>query len=133
MSESSVPVSRAEARRFAEAWAHAWNRRDVEAVLSHFADDVVFESPKAVAITGSARVEGKSALRAYWQGALHHITSLQFDVDDVVLDAEARSVIILYCSCINGNAQRVAEHLQFGADGRVRAGAAYYGIAPAAA
>jgi hypothetical protein len=27
---------------FATAWAAAWNAHDVEAVLSHFADDAVF-------------------------------------------------------------------------------------------
>jgi ketosteroid isomerase-like protein len=130
MSEPSAPVDRVEARRFAEAWVDAWNRRDVEAVLAHFADDVSFESPKAVAITGAARVEGKSALRAYWQSALRHITSLHFELEDVSFDVEARGIVIFYRSLINGSAQRVAEQLQFGADGKVRAGAAYHGAAP---
>ena len=33
------------AAEFAARWAAAWNRRDVEAVLAHFHDDVVFTSP----------------------------------------------------------------------------------------
>ena len=36
-----------EAQGFAEEWAAAWNRRDVDAVLAHFHDDVVFTSPVA--------------------------------------------------------------------------------------
>ena len=31
-----------EAAAFAEQWAKDWNNHDVEAVLAHFADDVVF-------------------------------------------------------------------------------------------
>jgi uncharacterized protein (TIGR02246 family) len=36
-----------EAAAFARQWVTAWNDRDVEAVLSHFADDAVFTSPLA--------------------------------------------------------------------------------------
>jgi ketosteroid isomerase-like protein len=113
------------------SWAAAWNRRDLDAVLALFADDAVFESPKAVAVTGAARVVGKGALRAYWQAAPANITSLQLDVENVLLDVEARCVVVVYRSLINASALRVAEQLQWGADGRVCSGAAYYGAARA--
>jgi hypothetical protein len=95
----------------------------------------VFESPKAIPVTGGPRVEGLRSLRAYWQAALEKIVSLQFEIEDVVLDTERPCFVILYRSLINGNAQRVAEQLQFGADGRVCFGAAYHGVplAPPAA
>jgi hypothetical protein len=32
---------------FADDWVRAWNEHDVEAVLVHFHDDVVFSSPVA--------------------------------------------------------------------------------------
>src|SRR4051794_30176838 len=41
-----------EAQRWAEQWIDEWNRHDVEAVLEHFADDVVFVSPVAATVTG---------------------------------------------------------------------------------
>ncbi|HSH61969.1 MAG TPA: nuclear transport factor 2 family protein [Acidimicrobiales bacterium] len=34
---------------FADEWISAWNTRDVEAVLVHYADDVLFTSPTATA------------------------------------------------------------------------------------
>jgi len=40
-------VSTPEPDVFAKDWSAAWNRRDVEAVLRHFHDDVVFTSPVA--------------------------------------------------------------------------------------
>ena len=39
---------------FAAQWIANWNARDAEAVLAHFADDCVFESPIAQTITGEA-------------------------------------------------------------------------------
>nr|MDT0524585.1 nuclear transport factor 2 family protein [Streptomyces sp. DSM 41633] len=57
---------------FAEEWVNAWNAHDVEAVLAHFHDDVMFSSPVAARVlpeTGGV-VRGKDALRHYWTTAL---------------------------------------------------------------
>ena len=59
-----------DAEKFAAEWAAAWNRRDAEAVLTHFRDDIIFTSPTALAVIGSPVVRGKDALRAYWSTAL---------------------------------------------------------------
>src|SRR5579863_4666674 len=62
----------AEAAEFARHWEAAWNRRDVEAVLAHFAEDVVFTSPVAqqIGFARSGIIQGKSELRRYWLAAL---------------------------------------------------------------
>ena len=59
---NSLPVPRA----YAEQWISDWNRKDMDAVLSHFSDDVVFTSSRAASIMSSARLEGKAKLREYW-------------------------------------------------------------------
>ncbi|MBJ7340464.1 nuclear transport factor 2 family protein [Mycolicibacterium sp.] len=67
---------------FADDWVRAWNEHDVEAVLVHFHDDVVFSSPVAARVipeTGGV-VRGKAALRHYWVTALRMIPGLRFDV-----------------------------------------------------
>jgi len=58
-------VTTSESAMFAEEWAAAWNRRDVDAVLAHFHDDIVFTSPVAAQLVpDSGRVvRGKAALR----------------------------------------------------------------------
>jgi hypothetical protein len=60
----------------------AWNRHDVDAVLAHFHDDVVFTSPVAAElISGTAGVvQGKAALREYWTTALATRPELHFEV-----------------------------------------------------
>jgi hypothetical protein len=70
------------AARFARRWVKDWNGRDVEAVLSHFADDAVFTSPLADrAVPGSGGViSGKEALRHYWTEALRHNPGLHFQL-----------------------------------------------------
>ena len=120
-----------DARAFAAQWAEAWNRRDIEQVLAHFHDDVVFTSPTALAVMGTPTVRGKQALRAYWATALSRLTSLRFTVDRVLWDAQTRELAILYTSETDGKARRVSENLVFDAAGQVVAAEVFHGVAPA--
>lgn len=67
---------------FAQAWVEAWNRHDVEAVLAHFHEDVVFTSPVAARVVASSAgvIRGKAALREYWTAALAQLPDLHFEV-----------------------------------------------------
>ena len=57
---------------FAKGWIQAWNRRDLEAVLSHYTEDIEFQSPLVVKLLGetSGTVRGKQNLREYFRKAL---------------------------------------------------------------
>lgn len=57
---------------FANSWIQSWNARDLEAVLSHYADDVEFQSPLAARLLGESTgiVRGKHDLREYFRKAL---------------------------------------------------------------
>ena len=57
---------------FAREWIQAWNRRDLEALLLCYADDVEFRSPLAAKLLGEASgtVHGKAKLRDYFAKAL---------------------------------------------------------------
>lgn len=112
---------------FAGEWADAWNRRDVEAVLAHFAGDVQFTSPTALAVTGDAVVRGKVALRAYWRAALAKIESLTFTVERVVWDAGRRELAIVYVASIDGASRFVSENLIFGDAGLVTRADVFHG------
>jgi len=71
-----------DAATFAEQWVRAWNAHDVEAVLAHFRDDVVFSSPVAARVLPETAgvVRGKDALRHYWTTALRMLPDLHFEV-----------------------------------------------------
>jgi ketosteroid isomerase-like protein len=115
------------ATAYAKAWTAAWNRLDVEQVLSHFAEDCRFTSPRALATVGRATVEGRDALRAYWQTAVSRITSLTFTLDRALWDAERRTVAVLYDAEINGQRTRAVEIMRFDEGGLVVDGEALYG------
>lgn len=72
-----------EPQKFADDWVRGWNSHDVQAVLAHFRDDVVFTSPVAARVLPESNgvVHGKEALRHYWTTALALLPDLHFDAD----------------------------------------------------
>jgi hypothetical protein len=93
---NDLAVNRTDADAFAQRWAADWNAHDLDALLRHFADDVVFTSPVAAQlIPGSDGViRGQAALRAYWAEGLRRIPDLHFEVLDVYLGVD--TVVIHY-------------------------------------
>ncbi|MEJ8654197.1 nuclear transport factor 2 family protein [Streptomyces sp. MS1.AVA.3] len=71
-------MDRACAQRFAGEWVAAWNSHDLERILAHYTDDVVFASPRIVQLMcgSSGEVRGKDALRAYGGEGLRQLPDL---------------------------------------------------------
>lgn len=87
-------LSPAEARAHAVAWVDAWNRRDLDAILAHYADDVSVCSPRVVERTGAADgwLRGKAALRDYFAKGLAN-PALRFELVDVTVGVGAMTVV----------------------------------------
>jgi hypothetical protein len=85
-----------EAVAFAGQWVRDWNSHDVEAVLRHFADDVVFTSPLATRLfpDSGGVVRGKARLREYWGAGLRVHPDLHFDLLGVFAGAD--TLVIRY-------------------------------------
>lgn len=93
---------------FANRWRALWNAHDLEGLLAHFTDDVVFTSPVASRILGGdGIVRGKPALRAYWQRGIELIPDLRFEVIDVYAGVD--TLVINYRNQVGG---RVCEVLR---------------------
>lgn len=75
-------MDRAEAEAFVDSWVRGWNAHDLEQILAHFADDVVFTSPVAAQLLedSDGLIRGKQALRQYWSEGLRRIPDLRFEV-----------------------------------------------------
>ena len=101
----------------------AWNAHDVEAVLEHFRDDVVFTSPVAARLLPDSGgvVRGKRALRHYWSTALKALPDLHFDVLGVY-----RGESTLVINYRNHRGELVNEVLTFDGDGLVHEGHGTY-------
>jgi hypothetical protein len=78
------------AQQFSDAWLDAWNRHDIDVILRHFHDDVVFSSPLAQRIVeGSAGyVRGKDELRAYWTEGLARNKDLHFRLEGIYVGVD---------------------------------------------
>ena len=107
---------------FAQHWLEAWNAHDLESLLGHFADGVVFTSPVAAQLLPGSDgvIRGKEALRAYWTEGLRRIPDLRFDLVGVYAGVEA--IVINYRNQKGG---LVNEVLRF-ADGLVVEGHGCY-------
>jgi ketosteroid isomerase-like protein len=57
---------------FARSWLAAFNARDVDAIMAHYAEGIEHSSPTVVRVLGepSGIVRGKAALRVYFEKAL---------------------------------------------------------------
>ena len=84
------------AQRFAADWLDAWNAHDLEAILRHFGDEVIFTSPLAIRIIEGSDgvIRGKEQLRAYWSEGLRRNPELHFEVESLYLGIN--SIVIHY-------------------------------------
>ena len=64
-------------------WERCWNSHDLDLILSHYSEDIVFRSNKAIPLVGTGEIKGKDKLRAYWDKALTSQPDLKFKVLDV--------------------------------------------------
>ena len=107
---------------FAQEWAAAFNRLDVEAVLAHFHDNGVFTSPVAARVVPESGgvVRGKAALREYWNAAAKMMPDLHFEIVGVY-----RGASVLVINYRNQHGDLVCEVLEFDG-GLVRRGHGTY-------
>jgi hypothetical protein len=108
---------------YADQWVRAWNAHDIEAVLDHFSDEVVFTSPVAARVVPESGgvVRGKGALRDYWMTALKGLPDLHFEILGVY-----RGESTLVINYRNHRGDLVNEVLTFDGDGMVREGHGTY-------
>lgn len=104
---------------FAKEWEAGWNSHDLDRILSHYSEDIVFHSRKAQTVTGSGILEGRDALRAYWSEALAAQPELTFRVQDVF---EGYHMMVI--SYLNHRDVLAAETFYFNPDGLVMRAAA---------
>lgn len=112
---------------FAESWAAAWRRREIDSVVAYYAEDCEFISPNAIPLTGRARIKGRAALAAYWHEARENLKRVEIDVDHVVWDERTKTLVVIYDSVFDDLAGRAAEAMQFNDDGKIERGEAFFG------
>jgi hypothetical protein len=74
-----IPLERA--RAIAERWVHDWNCHDLDAIASHYADDLDFTSPLVIDRLGRAdgTIRSKAELKSYFAAGLTPGSNLKFE------------------------------------------------------
>ncbi|MEO9180072.1 MAG: nuclear transport factor 2 family protein [Acidimicrobiales bacterium] len=114
------------AERFTAEWLDAWNSHDLERILSHFTDSVVFTSPVAIKVLNESdgTLRGKAALRHYWSVGLERNPQLHFELASIYLGVD--TLVINYRNQLGA---LVNEVLTFEGS-LVRVGHGTYEVAP---
>ncbi len=84
-----------DAYAFAEAWLRDWNARHLGAILEHYAEDVVFRSPRIVRYTEghTDTLKGRSAIRPYFAQGLANRPGLKFELVSVHADGSGLAIV----------------------------------------
>jgi hypothetical protein len=109
-------LTEAKARQFARHWVLAWNSHDLDAIMSHYASDIVLTSPAAAKLLNDASgtVSGKAALRNYFKTGLEAYPNLSFELLDVMWGIS--SVVLYY---VNQKGTKTGEFMEFDANQKV--------------
>ncbi len=116
-------MTETQAHTFAQHWIAAWNSHELDAILSHYAPEVVLTSPVAARLLGdsSGTVTGKEDLRSYFKRGLQAYPNLAFKLLEVMWGV---SSIVLYY--VNQNGSHSGEFMELGPDGKVIRVIAHY-------
>ena len=97
----------------AQNWVDAWNKRDLDAVMTHYADDVSVCSPlvKRPLNKSDGWLHGKSALRDYFVVGMGN-PDLQFTLKSVHVGVQSMSMVYA-----RENGIQVVDTLELNADG----------------
>ena len=83
-----------EARKVAADWCDAWNRRDLDAIMEHYAEDVEFSSPTVISRWGVADgwLRGRSKVRENFAIGVK-AQDLHFELVEVLLGVNSMCVV----------------------------------------
>lgn len=69
--------------KWAASWIDAWNRRDLEELLSLYSENIQLRSPFAKVYAADGVIKGKDALRNYWGEVMRRIPNLTLELQAV--------------------------------------------------
>lgn len=83
------------ANQLVEEWIEAWNNHDLDRIVAHYTDDIVFSSPFVASVGGVATgtLCGRAELRAYFKAALNKFPSLRFELRAVFHGTDAMTIV----------------------------------------
>jgi hypothetical protein len=121
------PLSPEAARAFAASWYAAWNSRNLDAIMAHYADSIEHSSPFIARYNGTSdpSIRGSAPLREYFARALAANPALQFHPQHLTIGTQ--TVILIYR---RHNGDLAAELFAFDPAGKIVRSISHYDLAP---
>ena len=88
--------------RIANQWIDAFNRHDLDALLSLYSDNAEHYSPKLKVRQPETRgiIKGKDKMRSWWQDSFERLPSLRYEL--IRLTSQKNRVFMEYIRQVNG-------------------------------
>jgi ketosteroid isomerase-like protein len=112
----------ANAAEFAASWIETWNSHNLDRILAHYSDDVVFSSPLVRTIAGRTSIRGRLALQTYFSAVLREFPSLRFRLRAAY---HGDQVVVVLCDSLNGVV--ASEKMKLNEKGQILRVWVYYG------
>jgi hypothetical protein len=108
-------------------WVDDWNHRNIEQVMSHYSEEVLFYSPTVIRRWNQPKgiLVGKSAVERHFRKAMEEVPDIHFEFKSLLFGAE--SIILIY-ERETGNL--VADLVLFNAEGKINKVRTHYGEIP---
>ena len=115
------PYDTARLSTLGQEWIAAWNARDLERVLTLYADDFEMTSEyiHAMGFDASGTLRGKDQVRNYWATALAGLPELHFELIDLFTSPDSLTVYYQ-----NERGSKMCEYLRLNAQGKIAQGSA---------
>ncbi|HUC61138.1 MAG TPA: nuclear transport factor 2 family protein [Alphaproteobacteria bacterium] len=121
-----MPPRNVDGRALAEQWIAAWNSRDLDRIMEHYAVDVEFEANTVVRRwhKEDGKLVGAAALREHFRLGLELSPGLRFDLEEVFTLPSGYAVLYR-----RDNGNRVIDVVELDRDGKARRVKAFYASA----
>lgn len=116
-------ITKEKAQDLAQDWIDAWNSHDIDQILGHYSEEIVFTSPFIVKLLGedSGTIKGKAELKSYFLKGLEAYPDLNFELYQVLTGVES---ITLYYKTVND--MLAAEVMVLDSEGKISKVIAHY-------
>jgi len=120
-----MKITKQFAQIFADKWVQSWNNKDIEVIMSHYADSVVFSSPFILKaqINDRGSIHGKIELRKYFEKALEKNPDLHFDLKHIMVGI--KSITLIYT---RKKTMLAAETMILNDEGKIAEGLSHYPV-----
>jgi hypothetical protein len=90
-----MPVNDLNIKTLALDWIAAWNKRDIDKIMYHYADNVIFYSPTVIKRWNSpeGKIEGKSKLKEHFLKGFELVPNLHFEYLDLLYGIDGMTII----------------------------------------